>query len=185
MLSLSNIKPGKKIIFNEQPYLVMTTQHSKMGRMGAVLRTKLKNLTTGAILNKTFQGSEKIQEADVTVKKTQYLYQDKDNFYFMDNETYEQFELNKETIGHNSKYLKEGVVVNLLYFNNQPINIELPIKMTFTVTEAPPAIKGNTADGGSKQVTIETGAQVNTPLFIKTGDKIKINTLTGEYAERE
>lgn len=184
MFSIKDIKSGKKIIVEEQPYTVMTVQHSKMGRMGAVLRTKLKNLETGAILNKTFQGSDKVAEAEVETKKAQYLYQDDATFYFMDKESYEQFELDSEIIGTDSKYLKDGTDVSLLYFDNRPINIELPIKMTFEVTEAPPAIKGNTADGGSKQVLIETGAQVTTPLFIKTGDKIKVNTTTGEYAER-
>ena len=184
MLSIKDIKPGKKLIIEKQPYSVMTVQHSKMGRMGAVLRTKLKNLETGAILTKTFQGSDKVNEAEVETKKAQYLYQADNTFYFMDTESYEQFELNKKVIGDNSDYLKEGVDVSLLYFDERPINIDLPIKMTFEVTEAPPSVKGNTADGGSKQVTIETGAQVSTPLFIKTGDKIKVNTTTGEYAER-
>ncbi len=184
MLSIKDIKSSKKIIIEKQPYTVMTVQHSKMGRMGAVLRTKLKNLETGAILNKTFQGSDKVEEAEVEIKKAQYLYQDRDTFYFMDNTSYKQFELNEKIIGNNSKYLKEGVDVNLLYFNEKTINIELPVKMTFEVTEAPPAVKGNTADGGSKQVIIETGTQITTPLFIKTGDKIKVNTTTGEYAEK-
>ena len=155
-----------------------------MGRMGAVLRTKLKNLETGTIINKTFQGADKVAPAEVDTKKAQYLYRDGDTFYFMDNESYEQFELDAKIIGDDSKYLKEGIEVSLLYFDGRVINIELPIKMTFEVTEAPPAIKGNTADGGSKQVTIETGAQVTTPLFIKQGDKIKVNTTTGEYAEK-
>ncbi len=185
MLSLSDIKAGKKIIIDDQPYHVMTVQHSKMGRMGAVLRTKLKNLETGAVINKTFQGSDKVPEAEIDTKKAQYLYRDGDTFNFMDNETYEQFELDEKIIGDYAKYLKEGVEVGLLYFNDRPLNIELPIKMVFEVTEAPPAVKGNTADGGSKQVTIETGAQITTPLFIKTGDRIKVNTVTGEYAERE
>ncbi len=184
MFSIKDIKAGKKIIIDEQPFSVMTVQHSKMGRMGAVLRTKLKNLETGAIINKTFQGSDKVSPAEVDTKKAQYLYQDGDTFYFMDNESYEQFELNTKIIGDNAKFLKEGVDVSLLYFDNRPINIELPIKMTFEVVEAPPAVKGNTADGGSKQVTIETGAQITTPLFIKQGDKIKVNTTTNEYAEK-
>jgi elongation factor P len=184
MLSIKDIKSGKKIILEEQPFTVLTVQHSKMGRMGAVLRTKLKNLETGALVTKTFQGSDKVKEAEVDTKKAQYLYQDGDTFYFMDNESYEQFELGKKIIGDDAKYLKEGVEVSLLYFDERIINIELPIKMTFEVIEAPPAVKGNTADGGSKQVTIETGAQITTPLFIKQGDKIKVNTTSGEYAEK-
>ncbi len=184
MLSLSEIKAGKKITVDNQPYQVMTAQHSKIGRMGAVLRTKLKNLQTGAILNKTFQGSDKVEEAEVESKKAQYLYSDDNSFYFMDNESYEQFALDKEIIGEQAEFLKENTEINILYFQNTPINIELPIKMVFEVVEAPPAVKGNTADGGSKQVTIETGAKINTPLFIKKGDKIVINTNTKEYTER-
>jgi elongation factor P len=184
MLSIKDIKSGKKIIIEGQPFSVLTVQHSKMGRMGAVLRTKLKNLETGALVNKTFQGADKVEEAEVDTKKAQYLYQDGDTFYFMDNESYEQFELDKKIIGDDAKFLKEGVEVSLLYFDGRIINIELPIKMTFEVVEAPPAVKGNTADGGSKQVTIETGAQITTPLFIKQGDKIKVNTTTGEYTEK-
>ncbi len=184
MLSLSEIKAGKKIIVDNQPYQVMTAQHSKIGRMGAVLRTKLKNLQTGAILNKTFQGSDKVEEAEIESKKAQYLYSDDNSFYFMDNESYEQFALDKEIIGEQAEFLKENTEINILYFQNSPINIELPIKMVFEVVEAPPAVKGNTADGGSKQVTIETGAKINTPLFIKKGDKIVINTNTKEYTER-
>jgi len=184
MLSIKDIKPGKKIIIDQQPFSVLSAQHSKIGRMGAVLRTKLKNLETGAMLNKTFQGADKVEEAEVATKKAQYLYNDGDTFYFMDNDTYEQFELNQKIIGTYAQFLKEGIEVSLLYFDGRIINIELPIKMTFEVVEAPPAVKGNTADGGSKQVTIETGAKITTPLFVKQGDKIKVNTVTGEYAER-
>ena len=184
MLSLKDIKPGKKIILDNQPFLVLRAQHSKIGRMGAVLRTKLKNLKTGTVINKTFQGADKVAPAETESKKAQFLYRDGDVYYFMDNENYEQFALKEKILGESVKFLKEGVEVNLLIFGDEVINIELPIKMTFLVTEAPPAIKGNTADGGSKQVKIETGATITVPLFIKEGDKIKINTSSGEYAER-
>jgi len=184
MLSLNEVKVGKKIILNKEPFAVLASQHSKMGRAGAVLRTKLKNLKTGAILDKTFQGAEKIKEAELEQKEAQFLYQTDESFFFMDNESYEQFELSKKIISDKAKYLKEGETLSILYFDNEPINIELPIKMVFEVTEAPPSVKGNTADGGSKQVIIETGIKVNVPLFIKKGDKIKINTETGMYAGR-
>ncbi len=184
MLTLSGIKVGKKIIIESEPFVVLFAQHSKMGRAGAVLRTKLKNLVTGATINKTFQGADKIPPAEITTQKAQYLYSDEQNHYFMNGESYEQFEISAKVIGDNSKFLTEGTEIDVLYFGDSAINIELPIKMDFEVVEAPPAVKGNTADGGSKQVTIETGVKVNVPLFIKTGDRIRVNTQTGEYSER-
>lgn len=184
MLSLTEIKVGSKIVVDGDPFAVIFSQHSKMGRGGAVLRTKLRNLKTGAQLNKTFQGSDKIEKAAMETKTAQYLYSDENAYYFMNSETYEQFGLDSTIIGENSKFLTEGTEVDVLSFDEAFINIELPIKMEFKVIEAPPAVKGNTADGGSKQVTIETGSKINVPLFVKTGDKIRINTQTGEYAER-
>lgn len=184
MLSITEIKTGSHIVLNEDPYIVLTVQHSKMGRAGAVLRTKIKNLKTGSILNKTFQGAEKVEEAEIEERKGQYLYSDGSNFFFMDNETYEQFEIPAEVIGEQTKFLKEEIEIGIFYFRENPINIKLPIKMNFEVTEAPPAVKGNTADGGSKQVKLENGLSVNVPLFINSGDIIKINTETGEYTER-
>jgi elongation factor P len=184
MISINEIKVGKKIVFEGAPYSVLFVQHSKMGRAGAVLRTKLKNLKTGTILNKTFQGADKVEEAEIDKKNIQYLYGDADFFHFMNSKNYEQLDFSREAIGDCHKFLIEGVQVDAVYFNDQPINIELPIKMDFKVTEAPPSIRGNTANGGTKQVTIETGLKINTPLFIEEGDVIKINTETGEYVER-
>ncbi|MFA5926253.1 MAG: elongation factor P [Parcubacteria group bacterium] len=184
MLNLSDIKTGKTISLNSEPYLVTFHQHSKMGRAGAVLRTKLRNLKNGAVLEKTFQGADKIEEAEISKSKAQYLYRENDEYFFMDNASYEQFSLPASVLGKLTKFLKEGVEATILNYNNRPINIELPVKMEFLVVEAPPAIRGNTADGGSKQVTLETGIKVNTPLFIKEGDILRINTETGEYVER-
>ncbi|MDA3815436.1 MAG: elongation factor P [Patescibacteria group bacterium] len=184
MLSINEIKSGSQIVVNDDPYVVLNVQHSKMGRAGAVLRTKMKNLKTGNILNKTFQGAEKVDEAEIEEKTGQYLYTDGSNFFFMDTENYEQFEIPSEVIGEQASFLKEEAEIGIIYFQENPINIKLPIKISFKVTEAPPAIKGNTADGGTKQVTLENGIKVNTPLFIKEGDILKVNTETGEYAER-
>jgi len=184
MMNLSNIKTGKTISLNNDPYLVIFHQHSKMGRAGAVLRTKLRNLANGAVMEKTFQGSDKIEEAEISKSKAQFLYREGENFFFMDIASYEQFSLSESVLGNLMNFLIEGTEVTILNYNNSPINIELPVKMEFKVIEAPPAIKGNTADGGSKQVTLETGIKVNTPLFVKVGDIIRINTETGEYSER-
>jgi elongation factor P len=184
MLNISDIKTGKTISLDGEPYVVIFHQHSKMGRAGAVLRTKIRNLKNGAVMEKTFQGADKIEEAEISKSKAQYLYREEDNFFFMDNASYEQFSLPKEVLQSLTDYLIESTEVTVLNFSSAPINIELPVKMDFKVVEAPPAIRGNTADGGSKQVTLETGIKVNTPLFIKQGDVVRINTETGEYAER-
>lgn len=182
MIGITSIKKGTKIIYDNEPFEVVYDQHSKTGRAGAVLRTKLKNLKTGSIINKTFQGSDKVEPLEVNNRKVQFLYSDKQTYYFMDNQSYEQFELDQEVIGDAVDFLKEGFEIDVFYFKDKPVNINLPIKMAFKVIESPPGIKGNTADGGSKQVVIETGAKINTPLFIKTGDIILVNTETKEYA---
>jgi len=184
MLNLSDIKTGKNILWNDTPYVVLYHEHSKTGRAGAVLRTKLKNLITGAAMEKTFQGSEAVYEADITKAKAQYIYQEGQDYYFMDSENYEQFSLSKDALGGNVNYIKEGTEVTLLNFNSHPINIELPIKIKLKVTEAPPGIKGNTVSTGGKVVTLETGLKITAPLFVNEGDEIIINTERGEYVSR-
>lgn len=184
MLTISEIKIGKNIIFNDDPYKVLYTEHSKMGRAGAVLRTRLKNLITGAVLERTFQGAEKVDEADITSSKAQYLYQEGNNFCFMDSENYDQFSLSKDVLSEAVNYLVEGTEVTILNFNGNPINLEIPIKVKLKVVEAPPGIKGDTVSTGGKVVTLETGMKVNAPLFVKEGDTLIINTERGEYVSR-
>lgn len=184
MLTLAEIKTGKTIIFNDDPYVVLYHEHSKTGRAGAVLRTRIKNLRTGAVLEKTFQGYDKVDDAEITKSKAQYLYREGDLFHFMDASSYEQFFLGQEALGDSPNYLIEGTEVDIVNFEGNAINVELPIKMTLTVTEAPPGLKGDTASGGDKSVTLETGIRITTPLFVKTGDKIIINTTTGTYVSR-
>lgn len=184
MLNLTDIKTGKNILWNEEPFKVLYHEHSKTGRAGAVLRTKLYNLRTGNVMEKTFQGSDKVDEADIQKTKAQYLYSQDEEYYFMDSESYEQFFLTETVLGEKTEFLIEGTEVDVLQFSNEPINVELPIKMSFKVTDAPPGLKGDTASGGDKVVTIETGKQITTPLFIKSGDTIIINTETGQYVSR-
>lgn len=184
MLSLTEIKTGKKILWRNEPHLVLEYQHSKTGPQRAVLRTKLKNLINGAIIDYTFKGAESAEEAEVTRATAQYLYHQGDEYSFMDMEGYDQFTLSRDILGENARYLVDGTEVTLLKWNERPINVELPIKMTFTVADAPPGIKGDTASGGDKVVTLETGLTVTTPLFIKTGDRIIVNTEKGEYVSR-
>ncbi len=184
MLGLTEIKTGKRILLNEEPYVVMEYQHSKTGRAGAVLRTKLKNLLTGATIDHTFQGAEKVEESEVGKAKAQYLYREGDDFAFMDMESYDQFSLPATVIGDLAQYLVEGTEVTMLTWNSAPINAELPVKVTLTVTDAPPGIRGDSVSAGDKVVTMETGLQVTTPLFIKEGDKLIINTEKGTYVSR-
>lgn len=184
MLGISDIKSGKNILWEGQPYVVLTHEHSKTGRAGAVLRTKLKNLLNGSVLDKTFQGADKVDEADMSKTKAQYLYPEGDNYFFMDNESYDQFSLSKDVLGNAPQYLLEGTEVTVLNFNSTPVNIELPIKVTLTVVEAPPGIKGDTAGTGGKVVTLETGLKISAPLFVNEGDKVIVNTEKGEYVSR-
>lgn len=184
MLSISDIKSGRNIILNDVPFVVLYHEHSKTGRAGSVLRTKLKNLMTGAVLEKTFQGAEAVQEADITKTKAQYIYKDGKKYSFMDSESYEQFEISEEALSEKVNYLKEGTEASILNFNGTPINIELPVKVKLKVTEAPPGIKGNTVSTGGKMVTLETGLKISTPLFVDEGDEVIVNTERGEYVSR-
>ena len=184
MLSITDLKTGTKFSMDSDPYVVLTYYHSKQGRGGAVVKTKLKNLRTGATIDKTFQGADKVDEADLSKRTAQYLYSDETEAYFMDNESYDQFTIPVSKIGEQKQYLVESSNIDILYFNAEPLNIELPIKMPFVVTSAPPAVKGNTASSVTKRVTIETGALVDAPIFIKDGDKIIVDTRDGSYVER-
>lgn len=184
MLNFNEIKTGRVIKVNNEPFIIIKTDHHKMGRGGAVLKIKCRNLINGNILERTYQGAEKAEEAETETKKANFMYKDKDEAYFMDNVNYEQFNLPVEEIGESAKFLKEGVDVDVLYFENKPVSISLPIKMEFKVVSAPPSVKGNSAGNVNKQVEIETGALISVPLFIDEGDIIRINTDTGEYVER-
>jgi len=184
MLNLPEVKVGTLVEVEGEPYEVVYREHSKIGRGGAVLRTKMKSLRTGNVVARTFQGSESLKEADLSRSNAQYLYREGNLYYFMDEKSYEQFSLSREQLGDSAKFLKEGTSVNVLLFKEKPINVDLPIKMDFKVVEAPPALRGNTADGGTKQVKLETGQNITVPLFIKEGDIVKVNTRDGKYVER-
>lgn len=184
MLNISDLKVGTKIIYNSQPHQVIYTEHSKIGRGGSILRTKIKNLLNDSVIDKTFAGAEKISEAELETKKAQFLYCDDLNYYFMDSSNFEQFSLTKKQLGKSASFLKEGTDVDILYFNGDPINIQLPIKIKLKITYTEPGFKGNTASTVSKPATLETGTQINVPLFIKEGNEIIVETRTGQYVER-
>jgi elongation factor P len=184
MLSITDLKTGTKISIGDEPYIVLSYSQSKMGRGGSIVKVKIKNLKTGSTLSKTYQGAEKIDEASLSKKSAQFLYSDNSDAYFMDSASFEQFSIPLSQIGEQKNYLVEGTETDILYYNNQPINIDLPIKMKFKVTEAPPGVRGNTAGAATKPVVIETGTKVDTPLFIKVGDIIVVDTRDGKYVER-
>jgi elongation factor P len=184
MLSLNEIKVGKVLLVAGEPYLVTRTDHHKMGRGGAVLKTKLRNLITGNLLDKTFQGNDKGEEANTERKKANFMYKDDREAHFMDNENYEQFSISLDQIGEKQKFLKEGIDVDTLYFDNKPVSIVLPIKLKLMVTFAPPGVKGNSAGNVTKTIELETGASINAPMFINQGDEIIVNTDSEEYVER-
>jgi elongation factor P len=184
MLNFNQIKTGKVIKLNVDPYIIIKTDHHKMGRGGAVLKIKCRNLINGNVLERTYQGTEKAEEAETETKKANFMYEDKDEAYFMDNASYEQFNLPIEEIGESALFLKDGTNVDVLYFEGKPVSISLPVKMDLKVVSAPPGVKGNSAGNVNKQVELETGAKINVPMFINEGDVIRINTDTGEYVER-
>ncbi len=184
MLSLNEIKTGQIIKLNDEPYLIIKTMHHKVARGGAVLKTKCRNLIDNSVLEKTFQGSDKAEIATTETKKANYLYQADNEAIFMDNDSYEQFSLSLDNLGDKTKFLKENTDIDVLYYNNQAVSINLPIKMDFKVISAPPGIKGNSAGNVNKTVEIETSAKISVPMFINENDIIRINTDTGEYVER-
>lgn len=184
MLGITDLKTGVSFEHEGQPWLVISYQHSKLGRGGAVLKTKVRNLITGAVLDKTFKGSDKFEPVQLERKKAQYLYKDTSGYVFMDNKTFEQFNLSASQAGDASNYIKEGETVELAYYKDRPININISIKVKLKVTEAAEANKGNTATAATKSVKLETGHTVTVPLFIKKGDFLIIDTRTGDYVER-
>ncbi|HKM40366.1 MAG: elongation factor P [Patescibacteria group bacterium] len=184
MLNFNEIKIGRVLNINDEPFLIIKTDHHKMARGGAVLKVKMKNLINGNVLEKTYQGNDRAEEARTENKKANFLYKDQSNAYFMDNTSFEQFSLSLENIGDQQLFLKDGTDVDVLYFNNNPVTITLPIKMDFKVTVSPPGVKGNSSGNVTKQIEIETGAVLNAPLFINEGDIIRVNTENGEYVER-
>jgi len=185
MLNISDLQPGVFLTYNRQPHQVIFSQHSKLGRGGAILRTKLKNLISGAIFEVTFKGSDKVDEAQMTRNKAQFTYHDSEGYHFMDNQNFEQFTLSKEQIGQAGGFLKEGENVDILTWDGKAINVNPPIKVDLKIVDTEPGVRGNTAQGSvTKPAILETGAKVQVPIFLKVGDIIKVNTETGEYVER-
>lgn len=184
MYSITDLKKDTVIQIDNAPYRVVDYAQKQMGRGGSIVNVKLKNLISGAVLEKTYKGNEKIEPADVTNRKMQFLYADDQYLNFMDDDTYEQLEVKKDLVP-NAKYLKEGSSAMIQLFEARPINVELPVKVPIEVIEAPQVVKGDTQSTVLKTVTIETGAEIQVPMFVKQGDVVIIDTRDGSYVERQ
>jgi elongation factor P len=185
MYSIAQLKVGTAIQVDGHPYVVTQSQFSKQARGGGVMKTTVKSLLTGNSLPMTFQGNDKVEPADITYSKAQYLYHQDKDYFFMNSETYEQFKFTRDDLGDQADFLIDGSEVDIQNFNEKPINVKLPPKVDLEVVEAPPAVKGDTAQGKvTKSIKLETGLSINAPIFIKQGDVVRINTETGEYCER-
>lgn len=184
MISTNEFRNGSTINLENQLYQIIEFQHVKPGKGGAFVRTKLRNLITGAVLDKTFRAGERVEDAYIEQKKLQYLYSSSDEHHFMDQQTFDQYLLTAEKLGDVTHYLKENMIVTALFYEHKLVGVEPPIFVELKVIEAEPGVRGDTAKGGTKQVRLETGYIIQAPLFIKVDDIVKIDTRTGEYVER-
>ena len=185
MIVAGDFKNGVTFELDGQVFQVVEFQHVKPGKGAAFVRTKLKNVITGATIEKTFNPTDKMPKAHIERKDMQYLYNDGDLYYFMDVENYEQMPLSKDNVGDALKFVKENMIVKILSFKGNVFGIEPPTFVELEVTETEPGFKGDTATGATKPATVETGATIKVPLFVNQGDIIRIDTRTGEYMERE
>lgn len=184
MITAGEFRNGVTFELDGQIFQVVEFQHVKPGKGAAFVRTKMRNVITGATVERTFNPTDKMPKAHIERKDMQYLYNDGDLFYFMDTETFEQMPISKETIGDTFKFVKENMTVKILSYKGNVFGIEPPTFVELEITETEPGFKGDTATGATKPATLETGAIVKVPLFINQGDMIRIDTRTGEYLER-
>jgi len=184
MYSTADFRTGLKIELDGKPFTIIEFLHVKPGKGGAFVRTKLKNMITGQVLEKTFRAGEKVAPPNIQEKEMQYLYQDKGEFCFMDTETFDQVFLTVEQLKENRPFLKENTNVKVLIYNDRIMGIELPNFVDLKIVQTDPGIKGNTVTGGSKPATLESGAVIQVPLFVNIGDIVRIDTRSREYIER-
>lgn len=184
MISAGDFRNGITIEYDNNVYQIIEFQHVKPGKGAAFVRTKLKNIKSGGVVEKTFRPTEKCPQARIDRKDMQYLYEDGDLYYFMDTETYDQVALNSETVGDALKFVKENEMCKICSYNGKVFSVEPPLFVELEITDTEPGFKGDTATGATKPAVVETGATVYVPLFVNQGDKIKIDTRTGEYLSR-
>lgn len=184
LININDIKNGMTVIIDGKLCVIVEFQHVKPGKGSPFVKMKLKNLRTGSIVVETFNTNIKIEKAHVDKSKSQFLYEDGENYVFMNNETYDQMELSKDTLGDNVKYLKEGLEIQIAMYEGEIIGIDLPEKIDYVVTTTEPAVKGNTTSSAMKDATLENGLVIKVPLFINEGETITVSTLDGSYAGR-
>ena len=185
MISTKDFKTGMKLEIDGKPFEIVEFQHFKPGKGGAMMRTKLRQLKTGQMLDKTFRSGEKVKKPDIVFVNMQYIFKDGTDFVFMDLENYEQMNVPGENVGEKGGYIKEGDTVKVLLYNGELIGVDLPANVNLVVTQTDPGLQGDRVSGASKPATMETGILVNVPLFINEGDVLKIDTRSGEYLGRE
>ena len=185
MLSTTDFRRGLKIEMDGIPYEIVEFLHVKPGKGGAFIRTKLKNMINGRVVENTFRSGEKMVKPDLESKDMQYLYRESEDFVFMDMESYEQMHAGAAQLGEKGGYLKDGMELKMLLYKGQPLDIDLPASVVLQVAETEPGVKGDTVSGATKPAQLETGITVNVPLFVNIGDKIKVDTRSGDYIGRE
>lgn len=183
-LSITDLKKGTLFQWEGEPFRVVDYNQKVMGRGGSIVNVRIKSLIDGKVLEKTFKGNEQLDRADVTGQTVQYLYNDSSNFFFMNEETFDQFEVPADLVGDGAGYLKEGDRVQLQFFDGRPISVELPKNVPLKVTYTENAVKGDTSSAITKDATLETGLTIKVPAFIKQGDVISVDTATSAYRER-
>jgi len=183
-LSITDLKKGTLFQWEGEPFRVVDYKQKVMGRGGSIVNVRIKSLLDGKVLEKTFKGNEQLDSADVTSQTVQYLYNDGNTFFFMNEQTFDQFEVSADLVGDGSGYIKEGDKVQLQFFDNRPINVELPKNVPLVVTYTEDAVKGDTSSAITKDAQLETGITIKVPAFIKTGDLISVDTTNGTYRER-
>lgn len=184
MHSTTDFRNGLKIEFEGEPFVIVYFQHVKPGKGGAFVRTKLKNLRSGAVLEHTFRSGDKVNRPDLDEREMQFMYRMENAFHFMDTASYEQIYLDADHMGDAAGYMVENLPVKILFYRGEPIGIDLPIFITLRIVETEPGVRGDTVSGATKAATLESGATVQVPLFLNVGDRVKVDTRTGTYIER-
>jgi len=184
MITTSDFRRGMRILYQNVPYELVDFEHHKPGKGAAIVRTRLKNLITGLTTDPTFRSGDKFERPDLVEKEVQYLYETDGVYHFMDPESFEQFEVPVKVLGDARRFLIDGMVVSLLFYQAKAINIEVPNHVVLEVVECDPAVRGDTVSGATKSAKFQTGFTCQVPLFVNEGDKIRIDTRTGQYVER-
>jgi len=181
---VTELRPGTTVEIDKEPLVVLDYSHIKMGRGGAIVRAKFRNLKSQSVFERTFKASERVEPAHIERLDMQFLYSSKDEYYFMDQESFEQITLTKNQLEDKANYLKEGFIASVITYEGSVLGVDLPLSMELKISETGPGFKGDTVSGGSKPAVLETGITIQVPIFINTGDTVKVDTRSGKYLER-